>query len=170
MWERLEIQCDPEPEGQAVIAAAARQLHRASSAHDRVGMWLAAIDLNIYFTSLLSDLLTREPTWAAENRWLDGISEGEFALTPPSRLLLRGPVIWGLSEGDGPEQWASPLEAELTFSPGFAELAGYTIRFGDRKAHLREQLVLSLPRIHQDLEGGSIEWSYEFRLDSGATA
>ena len=79
-------------------------------------------------------------------------------------------MIWGLSEDVGGHSGASPFEADLTFSVGYAELVGYTVRFGDLRHIPDEPLSDCCRRIPLDIECGSIEWAYVLRSTAAEDA
>ena len=161
--ERIDLVLDQKPERDAIIAAEVRQITRAREAHDRVAMWSAAWALRIGVCSLFKDLLSADAGWNSDGRWLDRISGSELTLEPLGRCVVSGSAIWGLSEDVGGHQWAAPVEADLRFLPGYTEMVGYTIRFGDQRAFPDEEIVAAIQRIPRDIESGSIEWAYEFR-------
>src|SRR5947209_4954254 len=122
----MEIQF---PDDLARIAAYVRQLRRASEAGDEVAAWLTTNALCSSLRYLLSELLTQEPSWDSEGRWLDALFQREVFFESPQRVRVTGPMTWGLRGNEGGLQWAEPFEAVLHFTPGFQELDAYTIRF-----------------------------------------
>jgi hypothetical protein len=67
----------------------------------------------------------------------------------------------------GGRQWAEPFEAEMALTEGLADLAWYTVRFGDRRAFPGEDFQTSLARIEGEVATGVIEWAFVFRREPG---
>jgi hypothetical protein len=154
------------PDNQVCIAALSRQLRRAQDAGDEVAAWLMTNALCSRLCSLLGDLLTREPSWDSEGRWLDALFRRRVVFESPERLRVTGPLVWGLSSDTAGPQWAGPFDAVLQFSDGLRELEAYTIRFGERNKPVSEVLREDIDRIMERLAAGAVAWSYEFRLGS----
>jgi hypothetical protein len=151
------------PSNEECIAALARQLLRARGARDQIAVWLATNALCSRLCSLLADLLSSEAAWDSERRWLDNFARRHVSIDPPARVRVAGPLIWGFQANPSGTEWAEPFEAELEFSPGLRQLAGFTIRFGDRRAFPGEGLRQSVARIVGDIEGSAVEWAFVFR-------
>ncbi len=133
-------------------------------------MWLAAGTLGISLRGLLKDLLSGEPDWKSRGHWIDRLCHRAVSLESPTRCIVSGPMIWGLSEDVGGPQYAWPFEAELTLAVGYSELVGYMVRFGDLRPIPDEPLPDCCRRITLDIERGSIEWAYVIRSTAAETA
>jgi hypothetical protein len=171
MWQQLGMSItdlEDRPGQRSLIAAAFRQLLRAHVAGDRVAVWLATGAFRTRLRLWLGDLLSREPSWDAKARWLEGLGlSSRIAYHEVDRAVqLADAMVWGLRSDPRGGQWAAPFQADMALTPDMSDLASYTVHFGDRRGFPEEDFQSSLSRIERELEEGRIEWAFIFRHEA----
>jgi hypothetical protein len=163
MWERLDLtiaDLEKTPGRGEGVAASFRQLLRAWDTDDVVAAWSATSAFSTRLRLLLRDLLSREPSWDSQGRYLEGLSDHEVLFQRPVRVRVPGVMVWG--PRDLSRQSCEPFEADLEFTPDMCDVASYTVRFGDRRSFPDESFQDSLGRIPREIDGGLIEWAFVF--------
>lgn len=115
------------------LAATIRDYMRARDAGDQFAVKFGAEHICQGLGYLLNRFLEVADGWDSRERWIDGMVGARVEVIASDRIHVAGPMVWGLRADVGGEQWAEPLEAELTIGWEISDLKQYHLHFGDRR-------------------------------------
>jgi hypothetical protein len=95
-------------------------------------------------------------------RWFDGVVDGTFQRSSPSRIGVLGLMVWGIPE-DVSRLWVDVFAADLSVGDRDASIE-YTLRFGRQGQETRRIPYGQRKELRRDLEQPRTwDWAYVFQ-------